>query len=166
MAKIRYEKMDCPRCGGSGRHSYNEMYGDTCFRCDGSGVVLTAEAARSKKAIRALQHRLTETPVLDVSAGDVVLIGRRWRVIESTAVGVHYYWSGTRIPMFGVKVQVRGSSMGRVMTCDGTLLKRPTGDQVREIVSLARSLPGVRIEGGDGDSPNRLERARADGGIR
>lgn len=23
----------CPRCGGTGRYSYNPMFGDTCFNC-------------------------------------------------------------------------------------------------------------------------------------
>ena len=30
----------CRRCGGTGRYSYCQMYGDTCFECSGAGVVI------------------------------------------------------------------------------------------------------------------------------
>ena len=32
----------CGRCGGSGRYSYCQMYGDTCFGCSGKCVVIGA----------------------------------------------------------------------------------------------------------------------------
>ncbi|VVB52868.1 Uncharacterised protein [uncultured archaeon] len=35
--KTIFETETCGRCGGSGRHSYCQMYGDTCFGCSGSG---------------------------------------------------------------------------------------------------------------------------------
>lgn len=30
---------DCPRCDGSGKYSYNQVYGDTCMKCWGSGIM-------------------------------------------------------------------------------------------------------------------------------
>ena len=43
----------CGRCGGSGRFSYNQMDGDKCYGCGGSGKVLpttfeSLKAARAK----------------------------------------------------------------------------------------------------------------------
>lgn len=29
----------CPRCGGSGNHSYNQIHGSTCFQCNGLGYI-------------------------------------------------------------------------------------------------------------------------------
>jgi len=41
----------CGRCGGSGRYSYNQMDGDRCFGCSGSGkVVLPVTRARAEEA--------------------------------------------------------------------------------------------------------------------
>ena len=34
-------KDTCPRCGGSGKFSFNMMYGTMCFKCEGRGYVLT-----------------------------------------------------------------------------------------------------------------------------
>ncbi len=41
----------CGRCGGSGKHSYCEMHGDTCFGCGGTGKVLptTTDALRAAR---------------------------------------------------------------------------------------------------------------------
>lgn len=36
--KQRHLKI-CPRCGGSGKYSFCTMYGDTCFKCNGLGIV-------------------------------------------------------------------------------------------------------------------------------
>lgn len=41
----------CGRCGGSGRYSYNQMDGDRCFGCSGSGkVILPVTRARAEEA--------------------------------------------------------------------------------------------------------------------
>ncbi len=42
----------CGRCGGSGRFSYNQMDGDKCYGCGGSGKVLpsTGEALKAARA--------------------------------------------------------------------------------------------------------------------
>lgn len=46
--KQRHLKI-CPRCGGSGKYSYNTMYGDTCFKCDGLGIVKDQRLGKKKK---------------------------------------------------------------------------------------------------------------------
>lgn len=40
-SKPAFEHESCSRCGGSGQHSYCQMYGSTCFKCSGSGFQLT-----------------------------------------------------------------------------------------------------------------------------
>lgn len=45
IAKARLHKQGtlehdtCGRCGGSGKHSYNQRDGDTCWGCNGKGLV-------------------------------------------------------------------------------------------------------------------------------
>ena len=54
MAKL--EKINCGRCGGSGRFSFNPKDGDRCYGCDGRGFVMVdpvkhakAQAAKAKR---------------------------------------------------------------------------------------------------------------------
>jgi len=39
LYKMGYTKT-CPRCGGTGNYSFNQMYGTTCFKCGGKKIVL------------------------------------------------------------------------------------------------------------------------------
>ena len=58
----KFETQACGRCGGSGRHSYCQMYGTTCFGCHGSGRVYSK---RGEVAIKFLNESRT------VKAGDI-----------------------------------------------------------------------------------------------
>jgi hypothetical protein len=55
--KVRVE-LTCGRCGGSGSYSYCQMYGTTCFGCNGGGTVVaerrtyTAKQIASKEAAK------------------------------------------------------------------------------------------------------------------
>ena len=40
MALI-FESKECARCGGTGRHSYNQIDGNRCFGCGGAGEKVT-----------------------------------------------------------------------------------------------------------------------------
>jgi hypothetical protein len=42
---LLFEAETCGRCGGSGRHSYCQSYGSTCFKCHGKKQVLTKRGA-------------------------------------------------------------------------------------------------------------------------
>ena len=33
-------KGTCPRCGGSGHYSYNQIDGTRCYGCNGSGIAI------------------------------------------------------------------------------------------------------------------------------
>jgi hypothetical protein len=44
-----FESKPCSRCGGCGRFSWCEMYGDTCFKCQGRGYTLTARGDAARK---------------------------------------------------------------------------------------------------------------------
>lgn len=42
----------CSRCGGSGRYSWCQMYGDKCFKCGGKGEFAAALTAKTLDAAR------------------------------------------------------------------------------------------------------------------
>ena len=55
-----FESKVCPRCGGCGEYSYNELHGRVCYQCKGKGKVFTArgkEASRYYKSIREMPAR-------------------------------------------------------------------------------------------------------------
>lgn len=69
-AKI--ETQTCGRCGGSGRYSYCQMYGSTCFDCRGRKLVLTKRGEAAQRFLRALRS----APVTEIKIGDRVKVGR------------------------------------------------------------------------------------------
>ena len=82
-----FESVPCPRCGGSGRHSFTERYGDTCFKCGGkpfipgSGWALTKAGAAALAAFDAANRE--EIAAGDVKVGDVLTFGtEKFRVDE------------------------------------------------------------------------------------
>lgn len=66
--KSVFEYKPCGRCGGSGRYSYCQMYGDRCFGCAGRGWVLTKRGAAAARFFREKMM----VPMEDVKPGDVV----------------------------------------------------------------------------------------------
>lgn len=48
-------KGPCPRCGGSGHYSYNEMDGTRCYGCGGSGVTTQKVRAYTEKEYARMQ---------------------------------------------------------------------------------------------------------------
>lgn len=48
-------KMTCPRCGGSGNYSYNEMDGTMCYGCMGAGKVINEVRAYTEKEYTAME---------------------------------------------------------------------------------------------------------------
>ena len=74
---LRLERQTCGRCGGSGKYSYCQMYGDRCFGCQGRGEVLTKRGAAAAQYLIGLRSK----PAGEVQVGDVIEVnlGRaRW----------------------------------------------------------------------------------------
>jgi hypothetical protein len=60
-----FEHETCSRCGGSGRYSYCQRYGSTCFKCSGNQQVLTKRGY----AAQALYNRLLSKPASALQPG-------------------------------------------------------------------------------------------------
>lgn len=59
------ETQVCGRCGGTGQHSYCQMYGRTCFGCGGQGKAYTKRG----RAVAAYWRELTTIPTETIEAG-------------------------------------------------------------------------------------------------
>lgn len=64
--KTRFETETCSRCNGSGSYSYCQTYGSKCFKCAGSGRVLSKRGAVAK----AYHAKLCMVPASQVKLGD------------------------------------------------------------------------------------------------
>lgn len=92
--KVKFEKEPCTRCDGSGHFSSCQMYGTTCFKCNGTTVQSTRRGIAARKAFDAVMDRMDKTWA-DVKPGDRVYVRNensalRWLTIatieESTPI--------------------------------------------------------------------------------
>jgi hypothetical protein len=51
-----FETKVCSRCGGSGKYSYCQSYGSTCFKCSGKGAVYTVRGLAAIAYARSLRE--------------------------------------------------------------------------------------------------------------
>lgn len=65
-----FESVTCSRCAGTGHHSYCEMYGTTCFKCDGRGRVLTKRGAIASRFFT----DLCSVPAGEIKVGDSIYV--------------------------------------------------------------------------------------------
>lgn len=78
----KFETKPCGRCGGGGRYSYCQMYGDTCFDCRGTGAVLTKRGIAAKAYMRELRTvKVTELQIGWLLWEDGMFTKPGWKVI-------------------------------------------------------------------------------------
>ena len=61
-----FETATCTRCGGTGSHSYCQMYGTTCFGCGGAGRKYTKRGQAAVDYFNSLRSK----PLKDFVVGD------------------------------------------------------------------------------------------------
>lgn len=86
VSETLFESAPCGRCGGCGNYSYCQMYGTTCFKCSGQGVLLTKRG----RAAAAFYRELFLKPIGEVRVGMTVkdeTPGQRRRFIVSKITG-------------------------------------------------------------------------------
>lgn len=74
----RFETEKCSRCQGTGKFSYCEIYGDTCFKCRGKKLVRTK---RGQAAFNYLVELLS-IEAIDLKIGQVISYDGKKRVIK------------------------------------------------------------------------------------
>lgn len=88
--KPAFETETCGRCGGSGRYSYCQMYGDRCFKCGGKGKHLTKRGLAAATYLKTLRSK----PACEVKVGDEYLsegfaplgIETKWVKVETIEI--------------------------------------------------------------------------------
>lgn len=76
---MSFETETCGRCGGSGKYSYCQMHGSTCFGCGGSGIRHTKRGAvAAARYTESLKVQLGSLVVGDVMLIDDYISGRRY----------------------------------------------------------------------------------------
>lgn len=81
-----FETQECSRCGGTGRYSWCQKYGDRCFKCAGSG----RQFSKRGEAARSWYVQRLSVPVTELKPGDRVwdesVMGSAWRTVKSVSV--------------------------------------------------------------------------------
>lgn len=90
-----FESKTCGRCGGSGRYSYNQLDGDRCYGCRGTGLQLTKRGL----AARARFLELTTAKAADVQPGwllwdDTMGFKPKWLPVLKAGVSSSRYLKG------------------------------------------------------------------------
>ena len=94
----------CSRCGGSGRYSYCQMYGDRCFKCFGKGNVLTKRGKVANDYLRSIRSKRAD----QIVAGDVIrddgipgFSGAQWCTVLSVVADGGKVTISTNVTTFG-----------------------------------------------------------------
>lgn len=67
---VRVQTDACSRCGGSGRYSWCQMYGDRCFGCNGSGQKATKLGAAASEALNEWRDTVGAKLPRELTVGD------------------------------------------------------------------------------------------------
>ena len=86
-------KQNCSRCGGSGKFSFNQLHGDVCYGCTGSGFQMVDLAAVAKKqaaaAVRGEEANRKAGAVKEVTAAVKAELNSKFGPFDiTTEIGV------------------------------------------------------------------------------
>lgn len=93
LKKIVFDTTECSRCGGTGKFSYNQLHGDMCYGCSGSGKMLTKQAKKASKRIEEIRKQIRSIPVSEIKVGDKIwqsltaFSKRDWLTVTKVSLG-------------------------------------------------------------------------------
>jgi hypothetical protein len=141
--KIRFEQETCSRCGGCGRYSYNQLTGDTCFKCNGSGQQFTRAGKAARREWDRLIAAACTVPTWLAQPGDKIRCNlgmsdpRRWHLIESATLDL---LNQGRFIMFGF-----AGDHGHGFCTAGTVERHPGRERIREIMAAVAKRKGATL---------------------
>lgn len=127
-----FETETCGRCGGSGRNSYTQTWGDACFGCGkphvpGSGHRLTKRGAEAMRFFTASMSK----PVSGVVVGDRVRLpsigGGQWTTVTEICTPSCYSTAETNER----HVELRSTNGSWTMLREGVVRVAQTDDEKR-----------------------------------
>jgi hypothetical protein len=77
-----FENAVCSRCCGTGKHSYNQIHGDVCYGCHGSGFKLTKRGSAAAAYLKSMRTGLASS----VKIGDLI----QWSVVTPVSTGYFF----------------------------------------------------------------------------
>lgn len=83
---LLFENVTCSRCGGSGKFSWCQSYGDTCFKCHGDGKTLTKRGRAAQNWLTAQKKkkgREIEVGMTVLAEGIPGFTASRWFKVEA-----------------------------------------------------------------------------------
>jgi len=136
-----FETTECNRCGGCGRHSWNQRDGDRCWGCNGSGLAYTKAGAAAFAEYR--ERTVIELAAREVEVGWVVTMGghgtvERFFTVASVERDGHTYGDGSE----GVRVSAANGT-GFVTQADWKVRRRLNAEQRRDVYESMHGVPGV-----------------------
>lgn len=84
MKFTQFETEECSRCRGTGKFSFCEMYADTCFKCRGQKVVLTARGLVAKNYL----NELRTVSVSQIPIGSKIVVNSMSRRYFATVISI------------------------------------------------------------------------------
>lgn len=128
-----FETVTCSRCGGSGRYSYCQMYGDICFKCHGKKVVYTKRGGAAKHwfeshlSKRAGELRIGEKIYVDM------FFTRGWSEVLSISPDTTLYNGASREDYIDIQTRIGGQCISR----DTVIRVAHTAEEKQVILALA-----------------------------
>lgn len=77
---------ECSRCGTTGHHSFNQITGTRCFKCNGSGYTIQNRAMKAWLAMLEEIDSHKRCTVGNMNVGDLVAHKKVWREITSIEI--------------------------------------------------------------------------------
>jgi preprotein translocase subunit YajC len=151
MPKLRYDRANCRKCGGSRRDPM--LYGQSCWSCRGSGTKITASGTRAKKALERWREENAGIAVDELKVGDIVQIhGGRLAQVESVEHGEleRVAANGRTLHLPFVQVEwAHGETTRYVKEMHETgwkvLIAPQEDDVIESYYAFARTLKGVTV---------------------
>jgi hypothetical protein len=136
--RLQFETVICSRCYGSGKYSYCEAYGDTCFKCRGSGKALSKRGLKAKE----FMNDLLTIGVSVLNAGDKVVISGYAGTVVSIGVSDSKYKSGDEWLNYTSVVLNRGNREVTlsVFPYSTATLRIITKEQIKKVMDFQDSL--------------------------
>ena len=87
---LLFDRQVCTRCGGTGRYSFNQIDGDRCYGCSGSGQQITRKQRDMYNVWVKARREAREPTYGQLKAGDQIARGpkgaRYWATVQSVQI--------------------------------------------------------------------------------
>ncbi len=148
MMRVRFETKTCGRCGGSGRHSYNQMHGDVCYGCGGTGKAWTKRGHAARVAFLAKRLEVCGKSVIELEPGERFLsdISNKWVTVvsvERNPEGSRWLDSTTGEYVPYTMVTTKHGARGFCHATDRVIVSNPA--RWADLIEFAKTLPGAEV---------------------